>query len=303
MKVIGIVFAILILLAFLSGCIVQPPPVVYQTPPQPSPQPSSPPPNHPPVVSVGPAQECWTGGQVVLQATASDPDGDQLYYSWTCNGGALSNYSILWPTFYAPNIPGEYICTLTVGDGRGGIAQASTTVRVVRRCQECYPVVTVQVNPKYVCIGSPINIFGRVSFSYDCDDCTGYKDPLVQIYLDGLYIGETYTDSSGYFSFTYYYTNSLWPRTHTVRVVSKIDCSRQDERTDYFEAATCKPCGCAVCPCPQPCPCPVCPCPPGRQPPPPPQDDCPTCRGRQPPPPPDSSPSNPGGGGPSPRPN
>ena len=270
-KVFLVVLSIVVLImgGLLSGCFVAPQPqIIYVPTPAPAPTPA--PSNQAPVVNAGPAQECWTGGAVVLQGSASDPDGDQLFYSWSCRGGSLSSYTILNPTFYAPTTVDDYICTLTVSDGRGGSTQAYTTVRVRQRYQDCYTVVTVSVYPKFVCIGSPVTISGTVSVSYGrCN-----TDPAVELYIDGQRVGTAYTDTYGNFTFIHYYTNALYPRTHTVKAVAQYNCCRQGSATDYFEASTCgRPCGCGVCPCPQPyypppCPCPVCPCPP---------PDCPNC--------------------------
>src|SRR6185295_14175700 len=65
-------------------------------------------------------------------ATAMDPDGDPLTYTWRTNGGMLLAAG-------APNLndldttgvtPGPYTVTVRVEDGRGGAADASATIQV-----------------------------------------------------------------------------------------------------------------------------------------------------------------------------
>lgn len=86
-------------------------------------------PNQPPTI------ECQTtsmdveaGGTIELRARATDPDGDQLSYSWTSTGGSVSGTGET-ATFNAAGIrAGSYTVTVTVDDGRGGKASCSMTV-------------------------------------------------------------------------------------------------------------------------------------------------------------------------------
>jgi len=88
--------------------------------------------NNPPTVYAGSSKTVQSGQSVYMNATASDPDNDVLTYSWTCNGGQLSFYTMLNPTFYAPsvNYNTTYTCTLTVNDGRGGYASSTVSIYV-----------------------------------------------------------------------------------------------------------------------------------------------------------------------------
>ncbi|MDD5555180.1 MAG: hypothetical protein PHO19_00710, partial [Candidatus Pacebacteria bacterium] len=44
--------------------------------------------NNNPTVNAGPNKEIEAGQSMYIYATASDPDGDYLTYSWSCTGGS-----------------------------------------------------------------------------------------------------------------------------------------------------------------------------------------------------------------------
>ena len=77
--------------------------------------------NHQPAITnlateperVLPGENC----QIVFNAT--DPDGDELSYNWSANGGEITHQgaTVIWT---APYFQGSYNITLTVTDGRGG---------------------------------------------------------------------------------------------------------------------------------------------------------------------------------------
>jgi hypothetical protein len=243
---------------------------------------------------------------VILQGSGYDPDGDQVYFSWSCTGGSFSSYSVAQSTFYAPTVSQDtdYICTLTVTDGRGGSTQAYTTVRVLGQqqyqpydcCGSCRTLIEdLRVEPFSVCQGQSFVVVGRVGYICDCSTPL-YKDPRVFIEIDGQYVGFADTDSSGWFRLQTYAHNWMYPHSrHRVTVRSQYDCCREGTATAYFSVGTCgRPCGCTICPCPQPCPCPpTCVCPPVVPPPPIPEPPCPTCGPVTPPPP---IPTGPGSG-------
>lgn len=85
-----------------------------------------------PVADAGPGKEVFEGEREVLEGSATDADGDYLAYSWSCNGGSLSNANILRPEFISSSVLTDqvYTCTLTVTDSKGGVASDSTTVTV-----------------------------------------------------------------------------------------------------------------------------------------------------------------------------
>lgn len=70
------------------------------------------------------------GDQVALSATASDPDGDTLLYSWTTTGGRISGDGTSTSFDTTGLAPGEYTITVQVDDGCGCVAFDSKTIRV-----------------------------------------------------------------------------------------------------------------------------------------------------------------------------
>jgi outer membrane protein OmpA-like peptidoglycan-associated protein len=92
-----------------------------------------PPPNHPPVAacSVNPTSiYAGSGDTVAVHVNASDPDNDPLTYSYTATGGQISGNGAQ-AQFDATGLqPGKYTVNCKVSDGRGGNAEASTTVEV-----------------------------------------------------------------------------------------------------------------------------------------------------------------------------
>jgi len=60
------------------------------------------------------------GTNATLSCSASDPDGDDLTYNWTCTSGSLSSASGASVTWTAPGTSGSSTVNVTVHDGRGG---------------------------------------------------------------------------------------------------------------------------------------------------------------------------------------
>ena len=106
-------------------------------------------PNQPPTVALGlgsvtkgsddllreAANTVCTGDKVQLSATASDPDGDTLLYSWTSTGGRIVGDGTATVFDTAGLAPGDYTITVEVNDGCGCVAFDSKTIRVT----ECPP--------------------------------------------------------------------------------------------------------------------------------------------------------------------
>lgn len=87
-----------------------------------------------PVANAGSPQQVKTGDQVTLDGSASrDENGDTLTYKWrltTRPGGSnalLSNSTSAKPTFI-PDVPGAYIFSLVVNDGKLDSAVTSVTI-------------------------------------------------------------------------------------------------------------------------------------------------------------------------------
>ena len=94
-----------------------------------------PPANRIPVASAGAAQTVSAGTAVTLDASASsDPDGDSLSYAWNLAGPAGSTATLATPTTarpsFTPDLPGTYVATVTVADGRGASASATVSITV-----------------------------------------------------------------------------------------------------------------------------------------------------------------------------
>jgi len=136
------------------------------------PAPPPPPSNRQPVAtcSVNPAA-IITGSTdpVNITATASDPDGDTLVYSWSASGGMVqgAGAQVRWLPGGAG--PGNYRVSVTVSDNRGGTAACTADVRVDPRPNRP-PTVTVTGDRPTVLVGE------RVRFTASCTDPDG--DPL-----------------------------------------------------------------------------------------------------------------------------
>jgi len=89
--------------------------------------------NRPPTVQAR-CEPCTVevGKTSTITAVAQDPDGDTLTYRWTVPTGVLQNPSDRQTIWTAPNQEGPVQATVTVNDGKGGTASATTTIQVVR---------------------------------------------------------------------------------------------------------------------------------------------------------------------------
>ncbi len=89
--------------------------------------------NQPPVVNAGSNKDIQQGTTAVLNATATDPQGQALTYSWTCTGGTLSSSTVLNPTYSAPitvSASTNYTCTITATDVANLSASSSVTITI-----------------------------------------------------------------------------------------------------------------------------------------------------------------------------
>jgi hypothetical protein len=78
-------------------------------------------PNHRPVITALTAEPQGPHplANCQISCDATDPDGDDLSYGWSAEGGRLvgEGAAVTWT---APDSPGSYFVTVTVTDGRGG---------------------------------------------------------------------------------------------------------------------------------------------------------------------------------------
>jgi hypothetical protein len=88
-------------------------------------------PNNPPVIESLTAE--WVrlkrASNTPITCVASDPDGDELSYTWSADAGNFSGEgdTVIW---VAPNDFRLYPITVTVSDGRGGEASSSIEMTV-----------------------------------------------------------------------------------------------------------------------------------------------------------------------------
>ena len=132
----------LLVIVVSSGCTLTPSP-----PAQPSPSLKQETKNQPPVILFIKAQQPVTPlDSSQIHCTASDSDGDTLYYSWSAQEGTFSGNgaSITWT---APKNPGDYIITVTVNDGRGAEITESVTIFVASEINHP-PNLIIIVTPK-----------------------------------------------------------------------------------------------------------------------------------------------------------
>ena len=104
-----------------------PPPAAAASP---TPNPPTAAPNRPPTATISdwqPRTPAVVGGtRVGFGTKASDPDGDRLTYSWDFDDGTTDSGEALFHVF---NKEGVFTVTLTVSDGRGGVATDQVQVR------------------------------------------------------------------------------------------------------------------------------------------------------------------------------
>jgi outer membrane protein OmpA-like peptidoglycan-associated protein len=88
-------------------------------------------PNQPPTISCATDRSpILPGERTGITATASDPDGDPLTYSYTATGGQVTGDGPKAQFDSTGLAPGSYTVKCSVSDGRGGTADSSTNIDV-----------------------------------------------------------------------------------------------------------------------------------------------------------------------------
>jgi len=136
--------------------------------------------NRPPEVStiaLDPASaNVSKNGVVRMSCMASDPDGDDIEYKWTANGGSFDIVEGFRCSWRAPEMTGSFTVTATVTDGQGGTAAVPQTFTVIDN--ESPVILGVTAEPAV--IGSN----GKVILSSSAEDADG--DPLTfKWYVEG----------------------------------------------------------------------------------------------------------------------
>jgi YD repeat-containing protein len=116
------------------------------------------PPNHPPVFTSAPPAAAAVGAAFLYDANASDPDADLLTFALVAGPAGMivapDSGHVLWtPTFAQA---GAHAVTLSVSDGRGGLATQSFGLNAVADNQA--PLVTIVATPNPAPLGATVQI-------------------------------------------------------------------------------------------------------------------------------------------------
>lgn len=90
--------------------------------------------NQPPVISSLEAKymALYPKAASEIKCIASDPDGDEVHFKWSCTGGSLSDAGPV-VTWKAPNSYGDYHIMVIAEDDGGGSTHGTLTLSVVAR--------------------------------------------------------------------------------------------------------------------------------------------------------------------------
>jgi hypothetical protein len=136
---------------------------------------SATPTNTAPVANAGNTQSLMAGATITLDGSKStDTDHDTLTYNWTLttkptgSTAALSSSTTINPTFIA-DLPGSYIATLVVNDGKTGSNTATVTITAAQ--SNAAPVANAGVAQSVV-TGTSVTLDGSTSSDVNGDALT-----------------------------------------------------------------------------------------------------------------------------------
>lgn len=179
-----------------------------------------PPPNHPPVAacSANPASVyAGTSDSVQIHVNASDPDNDQLTYTYTATGGAVDGSGPDGRWTASGLAVGTYTVNAKVDDGKGGTATCSADIAVAPKPNQA-PTISCSTDR------SPIMPGERTGITAAASDPDG--DPLTYSYSAS---GGTVNGSGPKAEFD---STGLAPGSYTVR------CSVADGKGGTADAST-----------------------------------------------------------------
>jgi len=98
-----------------------------------TPPPETPGGNQAPVINslIAESPTIIPNGETRINCDASDPDGDELTYTWTATSGTITATYDTFIFWQAPGFTGQFEVNVTVEDGQGGSAVRSCTITVL----------------------------------------------------------------------------------------------------------------------------------------------------------------------------
>lgn len=186
-----------------------------------------------PVVSVGPNLTVNEGQTVNLSATATDPNGLTMAFTWNCNGGSLSSTNTLNTVYTAPFVDANttYSCTFVARDTAGNTGSAALAITVINTGANgggggggASPSISVTLSASPTTGLAPLNGVDLIATAYtwgisdetpltyrfDCEGDNAFElivqttdrsyiaHDLCNYYYDGLYTAKVKVEANGF---------------------------------------------------------------------------------------------------------